>query len=182
VWGPSRMEIVGGLWNDTQTYEYRKIARYTQQSYVLEKWVAPFLYGSPQIWNEQNRDSWGYLSCGAYPHKGDYETVHIFQDEGTYYSPVPALVRAIILNVERGNLFSLSDRRSAMKARKEEDIRRHEQKISDEFDECMPLHYGPTMGYGGATKTADLDSIKLGKASDLPASVRRAGDNSFSQV
>jgi hypothetical protein len=177
------MEIVGGYWNDVGRREYRHLARYGEQAYALEKWCEPSLYGTPAQWDAQNRDEWGYLSCGAYPHKGDYETVHVFTLNDEYLQPVPALVRALVLNVERGNLYSLTDKRIAIKDRKEAERKARHQYISDDFDELMPLHYGPTIGYGGATRTADLDKIRFDrKVSDLPANVRRAGKNSFAQL
>ncbi len=183
IWGPSRKEIVGGYWADVARYEYRPIARYTEQAFVLEKWCPPYLYGSPAMWDIQNRDAWGYLSCGPFPHRGDYETVHLFHINDTYQQPVPALVRAIVINVERGNLYSLSDKRIAIKDRMQAQKKAHHQRISDEFDEAMPLHYGPTIGYGGATNTADIDKIRMDRTiSDLPANIRKVGKNSFEQV
>jgi len=183
VWGPSRVELCGGYWSDNAKYEYRPIVRYVHEAYVLEKYCEPRLYGSPQQWDAQNRDAWGYLSCGPFPSRGDYEAVHIFQLNGKYFQPVPALVRAICLNVERGKLYSLTDKRIAIKERKEAQEKARVRKISDEFDELMPLHYGPTVGYGGRTDTANLDKVRLDKTvSELPANVRRAGSNSITQA
>jgi hypothetical protein len=177
------MEIVGGLWNNTQRREYRYIARYSEQAYVLEKWCEPRLYGTPELWDELNRDSWGYLSCGAFPHKGEYETSHIFCLDGIYQQPVPALLRAIALNVERGTLFSLSDKRIAIRDRLAEEKRVHHQFISDDFEEQMPERYGVSFGYGGKTNTADIEKVRMDrKVSDLPAAIQNIGPNSISQL
>jgi hypothetical protein len=183
VWGPSRLEVCGGYFQDVGRSEYRMICRYDDEAYVLEKYCEPHLYGTPSQWEAQNRDAWGFLTCGPYPHRGDYEGVHTFMFQGEFFQPVPALVYALALNVERGNLFSLTDKRIAIRDRKEAEQAAWEKKISDEFDEAMPLHYGPTTGYGGATNTADIDKIRMDRTvSDLPSAYRKAGSNSFTQL
>lgn len=181
VWGPSRMEVLGGLWGDGSR-EYRRVSRYHQECYVLEKWVPARLYGTPTSWNESQADEWGFLGSGPYPEHGDYETSHIFQLDGEYVHPTPELLYLIAEAIDRGKLWSLSDKRIALRDAKERKEAEWRNRVHEEFSDLQSPFTGPTQGYGArslAKRAEDMDFSKTTAA--LPAKLREA-DTSVTQL
>ena len=107
VWGPSRLYIVGGMWQDhigtipndrelveagrdlslvSRRAEYRWIPKYPTERWILERWLTPFEYaGSPSAyaveqWDEEAK----LLTLGPYPERGEYEGCYVFPEEPTY--------------------------------------------------------------------------------------------------
>ena len=80
VYLPSRSYKVGGYWETTQEFTYKRVPKYgvNEHKWVLEKWLPASTYGSPEWWDFQTGTNEGFLGCGPFPIYGDYECVTIF--------------------------------------------------------------------------------------------------------
>lgn len=79
IWGPSKMRIVGGHWDDNAKREYRLLPQYgNNPRWIMERWRPPSLYGTPQSWNDQTLTPEGFLGLGPFPHRGRFEHIATF--------------------------------------------------------------------------------------------------------
>jgi hypothetical protein len=81
VFSDSRTDLLGGKWPDGKC-EYREVPRYPgiRGKWILEKWQSAEEYaGTKEQYNREQHDpDSGLLTCGPYPHRGEYSLCHIF--------------------------------------------------------------------------------------------------------
>ena len=100
--------------------------------WVLEKWVPPETFGSPEDWKRQTWDAQllTYM-LGPYPAKGEYEFCHCFETEK--HSPVeitPHLISLVVSLIKDGvENHSFAERRQAILDDYERADREHQAKI-----------------------------------------------------
>lgn len=127
VWGWSRMGwfgYQGAVWREPQYLD--------RDRWILEKWVSPESYGSPQNWARQ------FADLGPYPSRGDYEMVTDFPPMELNSKVADYLVNVI----ERSAAASSGERRAALEAR-EERKRAEQDRIDDDIlEDGMRAFYG----------------------------------------
>ena len=82
VWGQTWTVRRGGTWaqdDGTHFQGYRDVVEDGRPCWILKKWNAPEIYGSPALWFLQNyEEGTGLQILGDFPWKGCYETVQPF--------------------------------------------------------------------------------------------------------
>ena len=81
VFSDSRTDLLGGKWPDGNC-EYREVPRYPaiRGQWIMEKWVSAEEYaGKREAYELEQFDAdSGLLTCGPYPHRGEYTYCHTF--------------------------------------------------------------------------------------------------------
>jgi len=137
VWGPERMEWIGGLWVDRddntgivirRVAEERHVPRYSvaKPRWIVEKWMPPELYGSPETWYRENQATdpdtgeilIGIQLMGPYPSEGEYEQCFTFEDDkGKAYQPNIRMLEILVWSIVNSQGFSFKLRMSAINDR-----------------------------------------------------------------
>lgn len=151
VWGQSWTVRRGGTWEqDDGTYfrGYRDVLEDGRPCWILKKWNAPEIYGSPMLWFLQNlEESSGLQILGDYPWRGQYETVQPFVWKGMVNgrlvvermplnSMILDLVVPIILKCKEATFLQKKAAIQEMEARKDRDelrsveAKRHDAKMA----------------------------------------------------
>lgn len=97
VFGASRTEILGGDWPGIGVC-YKRVPRYGPR-WVLEIWVPPLRYGSPEEWEELTVKQYGGVriaTMGAFPSRGDYEHLVTLEQDGEFVQLTPHVVESAI--------------------------------------------------------------------------------------
>jgi hypothetical protein len=87
-------------------YENRLIPKYGNfyERWLLEKWMPPEFYGSPQAWRETHTVFEGgrdWLELGPYPAQGDYELSFPIQaPDGGFLDLTPGVVEHLVKAIE----------------------------------------------------------------------------------
>src|ERR1039458_1984803 len=147
VWGESFTVRRGGTWEmDDGTYfrGYRDVPEDGRPCWILKKWNAPEIYGSPALWFIQNiEESTGLQILGDFPWRGCYETVQPFVWKGLVNgrlvvesmplnSMILDLVVPIILKAKEATFLQKKAALQEMEARKDRDeLRQVEAKRHD---------------------------------------------------
>ena len=139
VWGQTWTVRRGGTWEqDDGTYfrGYRDVLEDGRPCWILKKWNAPEIYGSPALWYIQNREeSTGLQILGEYPYRGCYETVQPFVWRGLVNgrmvvermplnSMILDLVVPIIMKAKEVTFLQKKIAIQEMEARKDRDLQR----------------------------------------------------------
>jgi hypothetical protein len=188
VWSETRTHLSGGQWTEysdkeskhllREVAEYRRVPTYgSLQRWVLEKWCPPEMYGSPELWELENRDEkTGLLILGPFPNSGEYEHVHTFEVGGQYVPLVPATIEAICYLVEKSREFSFRQKKAALEAQQEREDRTFKSRQDDILRDARGAFNNQPMSAAGGNADrkfkADADFKKKGPK--LP--------NSFSQI
>lgn len=151
VWGQSWTVRRGGTWSqDDGRYfrGYRDVLEDGRPCWILKKWNAPEIYGSPSLWYLQNcEESTGLQILGEYPYRGCYETVQPFVWRGLVNgrlvvermplnSMMLDLVVPIILKCKEATFLQKKTAIQEMEARKDRDelraveAKRHDAKLA----------------------------------------------------
>jgi hypothetical protein len=139
VWGQSWTVRRGGTWEqDDGTYfrGYRDVLEDGRPCWILKKWNAPEIYGSPALWFLENlEESTGLQILGDYPWRGCYETVQPFVWKGMVNgrlvvermplnSMILDLVVPIVLKCKEATFLQKKTAIQEMEARKDRDLLR----------------------------------------------------------
>ena len=96
-------------------FENRYVRRYPHNCWVLERWISPRNYGSPELWASTTANSEGFLSIGPYPMKGVYEAVSMFAAPDHSYIPLlPDLVLLTLQAIWAGRIRRTWDIRNGL--------------------------------------------------------------------
>lgn len=148
VWGPERMEWRGGNHADfdangtllRRKAEMRLVPKYgTKPHWILERWLSPELYGTPENWRIQNLDmETGLLILGPYPSRGEYESCFRFADVDTDnpIHPTEEMIRCLVWMIRETQGMSEKLKRSAMFAAHERSEKAYKSKVRDIFQEA----------------------------------------------
>jgi hypothetical protein len=168
VWSDNRYELAGGMWEDPSTKtavaEYRHQVKYDlpQPKWILERWLPPEFYGTPQSWYWENLCPYSGLSLlGPYPYKGDYESCYTF--ERLSFSWFDVLV-PLILKSQAETTTAM--RKSAQMAEQERKEAEEKQWFSDAFDDQAPAFCDAFSVAGQQNRTNPLDRVKLNVTAD----------------
>lgn len=171
VWSGEVHEMIGGLFLDTATREWRRVPRYPGvQRFLLEKWQPPEAYGTPESWNRAS-DGYGFNPCGDYPFQGGYEHLYTFESSGQFVSLDPTLLRMLVASVLTRKLKSVWERFVESRDQKEREEQEQGRIFEDVYDDAKNVYFSATVGYGGQSMNK-LDRAKIGDARKLNPKVR----------
>lgn len=161
IWGPQRMEWVGGLWIDRDANgivlrrvpEERQIPRYSvsKPRWIVEAWLPPEYYGNPESWAEQTqaRDPdtgeilIGIHEMGPFPSEGDYEQCFTFEDDkGNAYEPTVRMLEILTWCIINSRGFSTKLRVNAIRERIANNEEARKKLAKDIADDAMPAFKG----------------------------------------
>lgn len=156
VWGPERLEWRGGNHADhdangiliRRVAEMRLSPKYGKKPrWVLERWLAPELYGSPERWRRENLDpETNLLQLGPYPSQGEYEPCFKFEDEKGEVIPVNEdMLHCLVNMVLHTQGMSEKLKKSAMMEAHRRCEQAYKKKVRDLFQEAkeeVDLHVG----------------------------------------
>lgn len=169
VWGPDRLEMVGGAWMDedgTTRTEMREAQKYGPRPvYHLEKWCPPEMYGTWEAWEYENAfkidgltPELGIQVIGAYPSRGEYE--HSFTLSGQLY--FYTLEKLIRLNLQSRYDTTTSEERQAQRQAIEDKKKADwKQMVIDIYKNAAPAYYGPVSFAGQKNHTSLMDRLDV---------------------
>jgi hypothetical protein len=151
VWSSTRLETIGGEWDDYSeggiwlrtVVETRRVPKYWTHPdrWIVEKWLAPEEYGSPESWRRHTTEFIGaqaVAQLGPYPDRGDYELAFVVEDQDGDYVPLTeAIVEGIIGCIEASRSFSSSQRKAALLRREEKKQEAIEKENEDMVGDAM---------------------------------------------
>jgi hypothetical protein len=206
VWGESRLELIGGLWEDRngeqeerriindrgesrdinlvrEVAEYRWIPKYGIQRWILEKWLPPEHYGDIALWEMTRDEKTGLLPLGPFPQRGEYEHSFTFEYKGQFIPLATEVVTEIVRLIEAGLTYSRSEREEALEQAKQKKRRAWENRV-DEIVHDSQDAFGGNARSGSliqGDKKRTVDDIKLNISADqLPDLLPRK--EGFSQL
>lgn len=141
VWSDSVYWMIGGLWGDTNTIEYRWCPRYFgMQEWVLEKWMPAKEYcGSREDWDAMPDDH-GLHPYGPYPSSGQYEQCYSYKE-----GEVPNLQEMAQILEHGRNLYSFEQTVVALKLWHENKKKQWGDNVIEEMKEMQPAFgHNPT--------------------------------------
>lgn len=112
VWGANRLDWIGGKWEDhdkdgnlvREVIEVRRVPKYPQNRWHIERWMPPETYGSPALWAMQTMeavDGQFVPALGPYPSRGDYELAFTLETStGAFVQLTPMIARAFVACLE----------------------------------------------------------------------------------
>jgi hypothetical protein len=112
VWGGNRLDFVGGKWEDhdkdgnlvREVIEVRRVPKYPQNRWHVERWMPPETYGGPALWALQTMeavDGQFVPALGPYPSRGDYELAFTLETStGAFVQLTPMIARAFVACLE----------------------------------------------------------------------------------
>lgn len=142
VWSNSRLETIGDEHEDydaagnkiRSVVEYRQIPKYwmSPNRWIVEKWMPPEYYGSPESWKKQTGALIGgkfMLQLGDFPSQGDYELAYTLEEmDGTWMPLNSTVVEGVVLRIQASiERFTAAQRKASL-------LRREEQKEKDTFN------------------------------------------------
>ena len=99
VWGWNRLEWIGGKmsrYDDQGRFRFEEYGLWLEPKYsyladqcnrwIVEKWIAPEMYGSREQWEDETAEIDGFeetQALGPYPSRGDYELSFVLKDNKT---------------------------------------------------------------------------------------------------
>ena len=135
VFSDSRTDLLGGKWPDGAC-EYRESPRYPaiRGQWILEKWRSAEEYaGSREAYELAQWDSESHLlTCGPYPHRGEYVHCYTFP-----FVPGDGMVNQIIVALERSRSLTLGERKQGILAPLAKQQEAQDQRFEDIYDNTM---------------------------------------------
>lgn len=141
VWGPSRIELVGGLWADynketgaliREKFEMRRLPKYgaplfNEDRFYVERWYPPPFFGPKADWTNRTLEREGLETMavfGPYPSRGDYAHFFTVENKNNEFIqltwPRALWLASVVWSSERAHKRTLQDQRDAMKAKEEQ--------------------------------------------------------------
>jgi hypothetical protein len=147
VWGPERMEWRGGNHADydangillRRVAEMRLTPKYGKKpTWIIERWLPPELYGSPERWRTENLDpETGLLLLGPYPSQGEYECCFRFEDKDEVpFDPNEDMIQCLVKMVKETQGMSDKLKHSAMMEAHKRNEAAYKKKVRDLFQEA----------------------------------------------
>jgi hypothetical protein len=194
VWGETRLELVGGLWEDRdgqpeakrvmndkgetrdinlirEVPEYRWIPKYGIPRWILEKWLPPEHYGSMIIWEATRDEASGLLPLGPFPHRGEYEHSFTFEANGQYIPLTPEVVAGVARLIEAGRTYTRSQKKAALESARAKKRKDWENRVDDIVKDSQDAFGGNACSgdlvHGDKKRTADDIRFDI-TAEDLP--------------
>jgi hypothetical protein len=109
TWGWNLFDWIGGKWEDRddaghlirEVLALRWVQKYPMflNRWIVEKWVAPEKYGTPESWYRQTRE-WGeegnIPQLGPYPERGRYQLCCVIELNGHFVQLTPTILYDVI--------------------------------------------------------------------------------------
>jgi hypothetical protein len=153
--------------------EYRRVPRYgSLQRWVLEKWCPPEMYGTPELWDEENLDeNSGLLTLGPFPNRGEYEHVYTFEVNGQYVPLNSSTLEAICYLVEKSRESSFREKKNALEEQQARENRALLSRQEDILKDARgAFNNQPMSARGRADRKFKSDSSLQKKGPKLPSS------------
>lgn len=206
VWGESRLELAGGLWEDRdgapearrltnekgdsrdvnlirETAEYRWIPKYSVSRWVLEKWLPPEHYGDVTVWEANRDDKSGLLPLGPFPQRGEYEHCFTFEAAGQYIPITHETVAGIARLIEAGRAYSRAEKKVAIVEKHSKKRKAWEDRVDDIVHDSSDAFNGNARSgpliQGDKKRTADDVKLDI-RADQLPQQLRNK--KGFNQI
>lgn len=140
IWSWNRLAHLTAYWEDVGRVETRLIPKYPiKNRWLLEKWVPPEYYGTPELWVEKSTETehgFTYL-MDEYPSKGDYEhSFTIESGDGEFLPLSSSVVTTIIRCIEFSRRFVNENKADAKEAIQRREAKK-EKGWSDQADQVM---------------------------------------------
>lgn len=152
-WGPSRCYIVGGWWEVEHEFGYKIQPKYGRgEKWILEKWMPPSVYGTPQAWDSQTLSAEGFYQVGPYPSHGEFEAAAVFSTGpgGSGYVPLePGTVDLQARLVFMGRTSSRWDIRQNIRAEQEAKQKFQDAAFNELWESLQHTRKGLTIGSAG---------------------------------
>lgn len=188
AWGKTETTIVAGK----NGYEERLLCGLP--CWLILRWVPPESYGSPELWERQNKDpETGLCLLGPYPSRGKYEVaVPLYRKKmvnGTLeFEAMPlnsAIIDTMIPLMIKAQELTQAERLAAMEQQEMEENTAMVNEIADRLQSEMPTFYGPTSYAGGRSNHTALIDRKMAEVEkvwrNLPADFLRNPKRGFHQ-
>ena len=122
-------------------------------SWLLQRWVSPAKWGSPQLFRIINPDPANGQLLFPYPEFGEYETVYNLGDRLLDYDIIHMLVPLLdaISKLTDAQVKAWNERQ------KELENKRDVEYITDRLMDSMPTRYGPVSYSRGGCRSSVLD-------------------------
>lgn len=148
VYAPSRMYLVGKVWEDNNRAEYRFMPLYKAKGWILERWLSAFEFTGmgPDRWDIETKD-WrtGLYITGPYPHKGEYEMCWDFENQ----EPTQGYASRVIGMIEAGRLKSYNEHLAANKEYMAKQEKAEDARTFDMIQNEMPTFRGQVLSAPG---------------------------------
>jgi len=155
IWLPSRSYLVGGYFEATQDFTYRRMPKYSvnENKWGLEKWLPATTYGSPEVWEWQTTTQEGFLACGPFPAHGEYELISTFSSSkgNIGYVPLhPGMIEMQARFCWAGREQTVWDIRNAVKSTEDAKIQKQDANFEAMWENIQHSRKGLTFGAAGS--------------------------------
>lgn len=170
AWGKSETHTVAGK----NGYEERLLCGLP--CWLILRWVPPESYGSPELWERQNKDpETGLLLLGPYPNRGKYEVAIPLYNKrmvnGTLEFEAMELSHAIIDKIIplmiKAQELTRAEKLAAMEQQEMEENTTLVNQIADRLNSDLPTFYGPTSYAGGRSNHTALIDRKMAEVEQV---------------
>lgn len=166
------------IWGQTDTYDIATHHGYmprlhgnNQPCWILQRWVAPEMYGTPEVYYALTADKeTGLAMLGEYPEFGRYETVTQFmrreyneQTQRLDIHTIPldwTIIERLIPVMLKAQEITYWEQRAAVEQEEAEENARQVDMIASRLYDDLPSFYGPVSYAGQRTRTALIDRKK----------------------
>lgn len=176
VWSDSRTDLIGGKWPDGVS-EYRECPRYPGvHAWVLEMWKSPEEYaGTRENYEKQQWDPQsGLLTCGPYPHRGEYVMAYTFP-----FEPNTGMAEKIITALKLSRDLTPSARKEGIFSPLENQEKARSDRFDAQWSEAMGAwskadavvpfgRVASTFGRQGFKRAGDMPHPRMDQSSPLP--------------
>jgi hypothetical protein len=155
VWSNNRLDWIAGEFTNhdhhgnylNTTIERRHEPKYFDKPnrWIIEKWVSPETYGSPDSWRDQTREIVGVESVealGPYPQFGDYECALVLEAKGQFVQITPSIAREFVRRVHASEIFRAAERRASIRSREDKKRTRISSEKMDILSDVSPFNKG----------------------------------------
>lgn len=146
VYAASVMEMIGGRWPDGRE-EYRWVPKYDEPNirtkWILEKWRSGWEITkcSPEVYDYTYKAPGSELLInGPYPHRGDYEAVHVFDAS----VPADGGIDWLIGNANQAHNTTLNQKRLVRQEAYQKEEKDKKQRNMDRIMDLLPNPNGAT--------------------------------------
>ena len=166
------------VWGQTETYEAASQYGYVQKlkgnndpCWMLLKWTAPEMYGTPEVYYALTADAeTGLAMLGEYPEFGRYEVLTKFirreynsdtQELEIHTIPLDwKLIESLIPVMLASQEMTYWEQRAMIEQEEAEENARQVDMIASRLYDDLPAFYGPTSHAARINKTALIDRKK----------------------
>lgn len=152
VWAPSRYSLLGGYWDDTGTFGYRRVPKYgVRPMWGLERWVPAKNYGNYKTWAIDTMTEDGHLAIGPFPRFGEYEMTYLFCDKAHNYLPLfPDMVGLSARGIWAGRINKVWDIRNALISEDKAKESIHDESFEQMWNDAQSVRKELSFGAGGS--------------------------------